>query len=232
MIRRFRGGDFGYHGRAYAAPTHSKEVAMSAVPKKKYTAEEYEAMELVAEYKSEFYQGEIFPMHGHGGPTAMAGAKFDHNQVKDNLVFELTSRIKGGPCRTLSSDMRVRVEATGLETYPDLLILCGSPEFTSDSEVCLLNPAVVIEVLSPSTAVYDRGTKFRHYQQIPSLREIVLLAQDEPVGERFVRVDGGATWNLTTAQGLDASLTFATVDATIPMRDIYAGVEFPGSDGR
>ncbi len=203
------------------------EVPMSAVAKKKFTAEEYAALELVAGYKSEFYRGEIFPMNGHGGPFAMAGAKFDHNQVKDNLVFEITCRLKGGPCRTLSSDMRVKVEATGLETYPDVLILCGPPTFTDDTEICLLNPAVVIEVLSPSTAHYDRGTKFRHYQLISSLQEIILIEQEEPICERYVRASDGVSWTRTTVEGSDASLTFATVNATIPLRDLYAGVEFP-----
>ena len=205
---------------------------MSAVAKKKFTAEEYAAMELVAKYKSGFYRGEIFPMHGHGGPLAVAGAKFDHNQLKDNLVFEITGRLKGGPCRTLSSDMRVRVEVTGLETYPDVLILCGPPAFTDDTEICLLNPAVVIEVLSPSTALYDRGTKFRHYQLIPSLREIILIEQEEPICERYVRAPDGNSWTRTSVEGLDASLTFATVNATIPLRDLYAGVEFPEFPGR
>jgi len=203
------------------------ETPMSALPKKKYTAEEYAALESVAEYKSEFYRGEIFPMHGHGGPIAMAGAKFDNNQVKDNLIYELTDRLKGGPCRTLSSDMRVRVGLTGLETYPDVLILCGPPTFVDDTEMCLLNPAVVIEVLSPSTEGYDRGTKFRHYGLIPSLKEIILAEQDEPVCEQYIRSSDGVTWMRTAVEGMDSALAFATVDATIPLRDIYAGVVFP-----
>lgn len=200
---------------------------MSALPKKKYTAEEYAALELVAEYKSEFYRGEIFPMHGHGGPIAMAGAKFGHNRVKDNLVVEISNRLKGGSCQALSSDMRVRVGLTGLETYPDILILCGPAVFADDTEMCLLNPAVVIEVLSPSTESYDRGLKFRHYGLIPGLKEIILVEQDEPVCERYVRAADGVTWNRTDIEGLDAALAFATVNATIPLRDIYAGVDFP-----
>lgn len=200
---------------------------MSALPKKKYTAEEYAAMELVAEYKSEFYRGELFPMHGHGGPIAMAGARFGHNRIKENLIYELNARIRGGPCQTLSSDMRVKVELTGLETYPDVLIFCGPPAFADEREMCLLNPAVIIEVLSPSTESYDRGTKFRHYGLIPSLKEIVFVEPDEPVCERYVRAADGVTWNRTSIEGLDAALAFATVNATIPLRDIYTGVEFP-----
>jgi Uma2 family endonuclease len=203
------------------------EIPMSASAKKKYTAEEYAALELVAGYKSEFYRGEIFPMHGHGGPIPMAGAKFGHNRIKDNLVVEISNRLKGSSCQTLSSDMRIRVEPTGLQTYPDVLILCGSPVFADDTEMCLLNPSVVIEVLSPSTESYDRGTKFRHYGLIPSLNEIVFVEPDEPVCERYVRAADGVTWNRATIEGLDASLAFATENATIPLRDICAGVEFP-----
>ncbi len=202
---------------------------MSAVPKRNYTVEEYEARELTAEFKSEFFRGEIFPMHGHGGPIAMAGAKFDHNRVKDNLVVRIANALEGGPCQTLSSDMRVKIEATGLQTYPDVLILCGPPVFTDDTRIALLNPTVIIEVLSPSTASYDRGMKFRHYQMIPSLKEFILVEQDEAVCERFERSADSQTWIRTLVQGLDATLTFAAVDAAIPLREIYAGVEFPES---
>ncbi len=200
---------------------------MSAVPKKLYTAEEYEARERVAEFKSEFFRGEIFPMHGAGGPFGMAGAKFNHNLVNENLSVEIGNRLKGGPCRSLSRDMRVKIEATGLQTYPDVLIVCGKIEFADDSRDCVLNPAVVIEVLSDSTQGYDRGKKFLNYQKIASLNEYILAEQDEPICTRYVRAPDGFTWLRTTFEGLDTSLTIETVSATIPMRDIYAGVEFP-----
>lgn len=199
---------------------------MSAVPKKLYTAEEYEARERTAEFKSEFYRGEIFPMQGPDGPFGMAGAKFNHNRAKDNLLHELTVRLKGGPCQALTSDMRVRVQATGLQTYPDLLIACGKLEFADGKKDSLLNPSVIIEVLSDSTEGYDRGAKFLNYQKIPSLREYILVEQDEPICERYVRAPDGFTWLRTTVEGLDGSLTVATVNATIPMTDIYAGVEW------
>ncbi len=205
---------------------------MSAVPKKLYTAEEYEARERVAECKSEFYRGEIFPMHGAGGPIGMAGAKFNHNRVKDNFAHELAKRIEEGPCQAITSDMRVLVEATGLQTYPDVVVVCGPLEFVDGNTNCILNPAVIIEVLSDSTQGYDRGAKFLNYQKIPSLKEYLLAEQDEPICTRYVRAPDGFTWLRTTVEGLDDSLTIATVDATIPMRAIYARVEFPESPGR
>ena len=203
------------------------EMPMSAVPKKLYTAEEYEARERVAEFKSEFYRGEIFPLQGSGsGPYAIAGAKFDHTRVKENLARQIGNRLECGPCQSLSSDMRVIIQATGLQTYPDVLIVCGTPKFVDDSRDCLLNPSVIFEVLSNSTASYDRGAKFRNYQLIPTLMEYILAEQDEPICERYVRAPDGFTWLRTTVEGIGASLTITTVDATIPMRDIYAGVEF------
>src|SRR5436305_1257401 len=120
---------------------------MSTVPKRKLTEAEYLAIERKAEFKSEFFNGEMFPMQGPGGPLGMAGAKYDHNVIKENLVAELANRLKGGPCRTLSSDMKVKVSATGSYTYPDVLILCGPPEFEDDKRDTLLNPQVIIGVL-------------------------------------------------------------------------------------
>lgn len=200
---------------------------MSAVPKRKLTEEEYLAIERTAEFKSEFFNGEMFPMQGPGGPLGMAAATFAHNAVKENLSNALANALRGGPCRTLSSDMKVKVSATGLYTYPDILIVCGKPEFPdAESTDVLLNPAVIVEVLSPATEKYDRGAKFRQYQQLASLKEYVLVAQDEAVCERFVRQPDNS-WLLTTVTGIEGRLALASVEATIPLTDIYAGVTFP-----
>jgi Uma2 family endonuclease len=199
---------------------------MSAVPKRKLTEAEYLAIERAAEFKSEFYNGEMFPMQGPGGPLGMAGATFAHNRVKENISTALSNAPRGGPCQSLSSDMKVKVPATGLYTYPDVLVVCGRPEFPdAETTDVLLNPAVIIEVLSPATEKYDRGAKFRQYQQLPSLKEYVLVAQDEPVCERFVRQQDNS-WLLTTATGLTSTLAFATVQANIPLDEIYSGVTF------
>lgn len=191
---------------------------MSAVPKpRKLTEDEYLVRERAAEVKSEFLDGVMY---------AMAGAGYNHNVINDNVVREFGTRLKGGPCRTLSRDMRVKVEATGLQTYPDALVLCGPPEFADNRTDLILNPRVLVEVLSDSTERYDRGQKFQHYQRIPSLQEYILVGQNGPVVERFVRQPDG-DWLLTTFTGLDAELVLTSVPARVRLADIYDGVTFP-----
>ncbi|MBX3400421.1 MAG: Uma2 family endonuclease [Gemmataceae bacterium] len=194
---------------------------MSAVPKRKLTVEEYLAIEEKAEFKSEFYDGEMFPVY-RDAPQGMAGVSRRHNYAKDNLILELGMRFKGGPCRTLSSDQRVRVNRTGLYVYPDIVVLCGEPEFDGDT---LLNPQVIVEVLSDSTDLYDRTTKFRHYQQIPALKEYILVSQDQPVIERFVRQDDGS-WKLQVFEGIDDTFSLDSIPVSIPLADVYRGVTF------
>jgi Uma2 family endonuclease len=191
--------------------------AMSTSPKPKLTASEYLEIERRAKFRSEFFQGEMF---------AMAGGSHEHNRVKENLVIELGIRLKGGPCQTYSSDQRVLVEATGLYTYPDIVILCGEGTYDAADRDSLTNPTAIIEVLSPSTEKYDRGSKFRNYQQIPSLIEYVLVAQDEAVCERYVRQENGS-WAVISFVGLSANLEFTSVPASIPLVDVYGGVTFP-----
>lgn len=188
---------------------------MSAVPKPKLTAAQYLEIERRAEFKSEFFQGEMF---------AMAGASREHNVVKSNLDGELYGRLKGGPCRPLSGDQRVAVPRTGLYTYPDIVIVCGRPEYDPEDRDTLTNPQVIIEVLSSSTEAYDRGRKFSNYQRLESLREYVLVSQDRIHVDRFVRQTDG-DWLLTAFSDPNADFALATVEARIPMRDIYAGVE-------
>lgn len=190
---------------------------MSAPPKPKLTAREYLELERCAQFKSEFFKGEIF---------AMSRVNREHNRIKENLVGELGTRLKGGPCQTYSSDQRVLVEATGLYTYPDIVILCGPGTYDPADRDTLTNPTAIIEVLSPSTERYDRGAKFRNYQQIPSLIEYVLVTQDEAVCERFVRQADGS-WALVSFVELTATLVFTSIPARIPLTDIYAGVAFP-----
>lgn len=192
---------------------------MSAVPKGKFTARDYLAIERDAPFKSEFHNGEMF---------AMAGASREHNRIKENLIGELFARLKGGPCQTYSSDQRVLVEVTGLYTYPDIVVLCGQAATDPNDRDTLVNPTALIEILSPSTERHDRGAKFRNYQQIPSLIEYVLVSQDEAVCERYVRQADGS-WGLVWFVGLSATLAFTSVPARIPLADVYAGVTFPES---
>lgn len=188
-----------------------------AAPRRRLTPTQYLEIERAADYRSEFLNGEMF---------AMAGASFEHTRIKDNLAAACNSRFRGGPCLALTSDIRIKVQATGLYTYPDVAVICGGPEFEDSRRDTLLNPRVIVEVLSPSTEKYDRGAKFRHYQQIPSLMEYVLITQDEAVVERYMRGSEG-TWILTTVTGLDGALTLASVPVTVPLAEIYEGVAFP-----
>lgn len=195
---------------------------MTAVPKPRLTPEQYLAIERNAEYRSEFYDGEMF---------AMAGASFPHNRIKENLSVAIGTQLKGGPCQSLSSDMRVKVSRTGLYTYPDIVILCDEPELEDTHLDTLLNPRVIIEVLSDSTANYCRTKKYRHYKQIGALQEYVLVAQDEPVIERRVRQADGS-WAETDVEGLDQEFAFGTVPVRVRLSDVYAGVTFPEPAGR
>ncbi len=190
---------------------------MTAVPKAKLTVAEYLAIERRAEFKSEFYDGEMF---------AMAGASREHNRVTENLSIELGGRLRGGPCQSFSRDLRVRIKRTGLYCYPDLVIVCGEPEYAEEDKDTLVNPRVVFEVLSPSTERYDRTTKFRHYKQLPSVEEYVLVAQDEPWCERFVRQADGS-WAQVEFAGLEAVLELKSVPVAVPLADVYARVTFP-----
>ena len=184
--------------------------------KTKLTARDYLAIESRAEFRSEFFNGEMF---------AMSGASPRHHFIRENLSIEIGTRLKGGPCRSVSSDQRLLVVRTGLYTYPDLLIVCGPFELDPENSHTITNPTAIVEVLSPSTEKYDRGAKFRNYQQISSLKEYVLVAQDEAVIDRYVRLSDGS-WGLVSFVGLEATLAFTSVPVQIPLADVYAGIAF------
>jgi Uma2 family endonuclease len=191
---------------------------MSAVPKpQKLTVAEYLAVEKAAEFKSEFYRGEMF---------AMAGASREHNRVTENLVVELGRRFLGGPCQTFSRDLRVRVDPAGLYTYPDLIIVCDPPQYAAEDRDTLVNPQVIVEVLSPSTERYDRGDKYAMYQGQPTIREVLLVSQDRVRVERFVR-NPDETWTQTVFADPAGEFALATVPVRVPLADVYRGVELP-----
>lgn len=189
---------------------------MSAVPESRFTLEEYLSREHVAEYKSEFYQGEIFAMTG-GSPT--------HNDISVNIVAALRNSLRGRGCRPSASDQRIRIPANGLCTYPDASVVCGERELDDQDEDAITNPIVVFEVLSKSTERYDRGKKFALYRQLESLREYVLVSQTETQVERFVRQADG-DWLLTVLKGPEAVLKIASLDVSLTLSDIYEDIEF------
>lgn len=195
---------------------------MSAVPHTILTPQQYIEQERRAEFKSEFYRGEVF---------AMAGATFEHTLIKDNIAREAGVQLKQASCVVLTSDIRVKINPTGLYTYPDVVIVCDKPQFEDNHFDTLLNPRIVIEVLSDSTENYDRGKKFSHYRQIASLREYVLVGQDRPLLERYVRQDD-QSWILTVFDDLTQTFEATTIPVRIPLAEIYRGVTFPENAGR
>jgi Uma2 family endonuclease len=190
-----------------------------------YGFEDYLAAERAArDAKHEYVNGKVF---------AMTGASYNHNLIVLNLGSELRARLKGSPCHVLPSDMRVRIEAANAAKYPDLTALCEGPRFHDDRQDVLLNPALIVEVLSASTEAYDRGGKFATYRRLPSLEEYVLVSQDQPLVEVFSRQPDGR-WVLSETEGLDAEVAFASLECRVAIREIYDKVEFehgePGGD--
>jgi Uma2 family endonuclease len=192
---------------------------MSTVPKRYITTAEYLAIERRADVKSEYFNGEMF---------AMTGASRRHNVIAGNTYRRIHEQLDGRPCEIYMSDMRVKVNSTGLYTYPDLVVVCGEPRF-EDAEVdTLVNPNTVIEILSDSTEAYDRGRKFEHYRQIESLREYLLIAQDHVHVEQFVR-EQNERWVLTETDRLESSVVLATIDCPVRLSDIYDRISFEAS---
>lgn len=186
-------------------------------PKPYLTPEEYLAIERASEGRSEYLDGEMF---------AMAGASETHNLIVSNLIRALGNRLAERPCRVYPGDLRILVEATGLYTYPDVSVVCGQPRLVRDRhQDNLLNPQLLVEVLSPSTEAFDRGRKFEHYRTIPSLSEYLLVAQEKPVLEHFLR-EGGGAWRFSAVQGMDAALILPTLGLDLPLGEVYQRVEF------
>ncbi|MDQ7784954.1 MAG: Uma2 family endonuclease [Desulfomonilaceae bacterium] len=186
-----------------------------ASPQSRCSPEQYLALERQAEYKSEFVNGMII---------AMAGASRSHSLIVVNLSREVSRQLLGRPCETYSSDMRVKVSNTGLYTYPDLVAVCGEVRFDDEHADTLLNPTVIVEVLSPSTEAYDRGEKFAHYRRLESLQEYVLVSQDKVRIESYVRQ--GAQWLLSEVSGLDGTVRLESIGCDLVLRDVYDKVRF------
>lgn len=189
---------------------------MVSQPQPYVTPEEYLALERRVETRSEYHDGEI---------VAMVGASREHNVIVFALVREISTQLRGQPCEGYPSDMRVWIPSHHVYTYLDIVVVCGEPEFQDSAVDTLLNPALIIEVLSPSTAAYDQGQKFALYRSLPSLREYLLIAQDEP---RLVlyRRDPDNRWFIGDAHGLDATLDLATGGVTLALRDLYERITF------
>jgi Uma2 family endonuclease len=194
---------------------------MAINPEATWTPAAYLAFEREqSDAKHEYLDGRIIPMAET--IRGMAGASLAHNRVVSNLVISLGTQMRGRPCDVFSGDMRIHVPATGLYTYPDISALCDTPRFEDDQLDVLLNPSIIIEVLSPSTEAYDRGAKFDHYRSIESLQTYVLIAQDRAHIELFRRQDNG--WLLTVVKGVEASVRLEAIGCELALADVYERV--------
>ena len=186
---------------------------MSTQPKSFITPEQYLEIERAAGHKSEYFNGEMF---------AMAGAPENHNLIQTNTVRELSTQLRQRPCRVYASDMRVQVRETELYTYPDAVVVCGQPTFLDARRDTLLNPTLVVEVLSHSTEAYDRGRKFEHYQTIESVRYYLLISSERVRTDLFMIAEG--RWS--AASRLEDTIEWEAVGCQLKLADIYEKVEF------
>ena len=186
--------------------------------KKLITPDEYLALEEKADHKSEYYNGEIF---------AMSGASNNHNLITGNVHAALHQLLAKRPCRTYVSDMRLLTSPKGLYTYPDVMVVCGKIEFAPKRDDTIMNPIVLVEVLSDSTQAYDRGEKFALYRKIPALQEYIMISQYKPYIEHYRRE--GHFWVLETLETMDSILTLPSLECEIPLAVMYEKVEWETS---
>ena len=183
--------------------------------KTKLTIEEYLDFENASDEKHEYYQGEIF---------AMSGPKVTHNIVAVNILGVMKEKLKGKPCRPFNSDQRIYIPQNTLFTYPDISVICGEIISKDNDEWNVVNPSVIIEVLSPSTKSYDRGDKFKLYRDIASLKEYILVDSESILVEAF-RVNNESRWELEEYKLIEKILLIATVQLSIPLVEIYEGTK-------
>jgi len=203
--------------------THGEEIP------ERYTVEEYLKMERASEVRHEYLDGAIFEM---------AGESLAHRDICTNLIVELGTKLRGSRCRVLSKDTKVRNGALssprrvmrGLFSYPDLVIVCGTPQFHDEYSDILLNPQVIIEVLSEATEAFDRGEKFQRYREhLSSLTDYILVAQDRPYIEHFTR-RSAERWEMISYEGTDSALELSSLDYRLQLAEVYDRVEFLPTD--
>jgi Uma2 family endonuclease len=192
---------------------------MASNPVTRVTEEEYLAIDRAAEVRSEFFDGEML---------AMSGGSMRHARLQGNIYGELYNALRGGNCQAFGSDFRVRVSTGRMYAYPDVTVVCGKPILTDERQDILLNPAVIFEVLSPSTEQYDRGVKLRYYRAIESLTDYILVDQNQIRIERYTRGDAG-TWTLRDYQYPEEDLQIPSLGISPVLQRIYDRVELPNA---
>ncbi len=191
---------------------------MATLPSSRITSEDYLERERKAETKSEYFRGEIF---------AMAGASTRHVLIVTNLVRELSQTLRQRPCNVYSTDLRLKVSAAGLYTYPDVMVACGEEKYADEHADTLLNPSLIVEVLSESTKNYDRGQKFENYRTLSSLMEYLTVGQDEAHVEQWIR-QPDQRWLLTEYTSPAAAIPLQSLSVELQVRDIYEKVDLAG----
>lgn len=181
---------------------------------------EYLEFERASQSKHEFLGGDVFDM---------TGASRAHNLISGNVFASLHRQLRGKSCEIYHADMRLKISATGLYTYPDISVVCSEAQFSDEYLDTLLNPTLIVEVLSPSTERYDRGKKFQQYRELPSLQEYVLIAQDSPRIERYLRQPEGL-WQLADASGPDATLELTSIECKLSLAEVYEQVTFTSEE--
>ena len=189
---------------------------MATEPRTFLTPEEYLEHERKAECKSEYYQGEMF---------AMAGASPRHADIITNIIGLFWQQLKGRPCRATANDVRLKIPPTGLYTYPDVMVICGDRQVADNQKDTVLNPTVIVEVLSDSTRDYDRGLKFQQYRTLASLAEYLTVAQDAPHVEHWTRQPENR-WLLAEYGDLSSNIALESIGCMLPLSEIYDRITF------
>jgi Uma2 family endonuclease len=192
------------------------EREVSTQSRVRITPEEYLFLERKAETKSEYFDGEMIPM---------PGVSLEHDRIVINLISELDSQFQDRPAEVHGPELSIKVPRKGSYFYPDVSVVFGDPEVEGEHRDTLLNPRVVFEVLSPSTESYDRGPKFAHYRTLESLQEFILVSQNEPRVERYLRQDDG-NWLYSEVTDPAGSLELVSVACRVPLSRIYRKVDF------
>jgi len=180
------------------------------------TPDEYLAAERLSDYRSEYLDGGVYPM---------TGGTANHTRIVSNIDTQLNIQLDDRPCDVFPIDMKVRLPDSRKFFYPDLVVVCGELQYHDERKDIITNPDLVVEVLSPSTEAFDRGAKFEAYRTIESLKEYLLVAQDRPFIEQFVRSETGK-WEYAAAIGIESSLTLPSIECTLNLSAVYKRVEF------
>ncbi|MGL4612155.1 MAG: Uma2 family endonuclease [Trueperaceae bacterium] len=187
---------------------------MSLVQDKLVSPQEYLELERKAPFKSEYRHSLIIPI---------PGASVEHIIIRDNITRHLGNQLENQGCRAFSSDLKVQ---TGQSySYPDITVVCGTLRFEDIERDVLLNPTLIIEILSPSTEIYDRSEKFNEYRQLASFSEYILVSQNQPLIEQYIK-QGDGSWKFIPVGGLDATVNLETINCTLTLKDVYSGLTF------